>query len=212
MTAEVRARIPVVATIVVLICVAAMIALGVWQLQRRGEKLAAIATIRANLSRPATSFPPLGPVPAEAMFRASSVLCLRVTGWDVEAGSAADGSSGFRYIARCATGAEGQGALVALGIGARPDLKPAWTGGKVTGRIVEEPDHRSLLSRMAGPTLVLRPMLVADVAPAGLKTPAPPRIENVPNNHLGYAVQWFIFAATALVIYGIALWRRARAG
>ena len=163
-------------------------------------------------SSPATSFPPLGPVPAEAMFRASSVLCLRVTGWDVEAGSAADGSSGFRYIARCATGAEGQGALVALGIGARPDLKPAWTGGKVTGRIVEEPDHRSLLSRMAGPTLVLRPMLVADVAPAGLKTPAPPRIENVPNNHLGYAVQWFIFAATALVIYGIALWRRARAG
>ena len=27
---------------------------------------------------------------------------------------------------------------------------------------------------------------------------------------MGYAVQWFLFAATALVIYAVALWQRQR--
>ena len=30
------------------------------------------------------------------------------------------------------------------------------------------------------------------------------------NNHMAYAVQWFLFAATALVIYAVALRRRMR--
>jgi hypothetical protein len=149
-------------------------------------------------------------VPNEVLFRKSSVHCLSVEGWSVEAGGAADGSSGFRYIAHCRTGAEGQGALVALGISGRPDLKPAWTGGAITGSITQEPDHRSLLSRMMGKPVVLRPMLVSNVAQAGLKVPAPPRVADIPNNHFAYAVQWFIFATTALFIYGLALFRRSK--
>jgi len=31
-----------------------------------------------------------------------------------------------------------------------------------------------------------------------------------PNNHLSYAIQWFFFAATALVIYVLALRKRWR--
>ena len=31
---------------------------------------------------------------------------------------------------------------------------------------------------------------------------------DVPNNHLAYAVQWFIFAAAALIIYILAVRRR----
>ncbi|HNJ47416.1 MAG TPA: SURF1 family protein, partial [Novosphingobium sp.] len=34
---------------------------------------------------------------------------------------------------------------------------------------------------------------------------------DIPNNHLSYAVQWFLFAATALVIYGLALRKRLAA-
>jgi surfeit locus 1 family protein len=34
----------------------------------------------------------------------------------------------------------------------------------------------------------------------------------VPNNHLAYAVQWFLFAGVAAVIYALALRRRTRAG
>jgi cytochrome oxidase assembly protein ShyY1 len=201
----------ILSTLVVLALIGVMVALGLWQLRRADEKTAAIALMRANLARPAVSFPAMGPVVPDTMFRPSAVTCLRVAGWSVEAGKAADGVSGFRYIAHCVTGAEGPGALVALGVGGRPDLKPAWTGGRITGRLVEEPDHRSLLARAVGPRQVLRPMLVADSAPVGLKTPAPPRVEDVPNSHVSYAVQWFLFAVTATIIYLIALWRRLRA-
>jgi cytochrome oxidase assembly protein ShyY1 len=51
-------------------------------------------------------------------------------------------------------------------------------------------------------------MLIARSAPAGLKPLAPPSAADLPNNHLAYAVQWFIFAALAMLIYGLALRRR----
>jgi surfeit locus 1 family protein len=54
----------------------------------------------------------------------------------------------------------------------------------------------------------LRPMLIARVPVAGLKAAAPPKIDDVPNNHLAYAVQWFLFAAIAAVIYGLAVRKR----
>lgn len=210
MTAPAPRRIPVIATIIVAALVAVMIALGVWQLQRHGQKTAAIAAMQSNLRLPPATFPELGPVTAGLMFRKSSLVCLRVIGWTVEAGSAADGSSGFRYIAQCATGAEGPGALVALGIAGRPDQNPAWQGGPVTGWIVEEPDHRSVFAHLMGNAGVLRPMLVADTSIAGLKAPAAPSPSNVPNNHMSYAVQWFLFATVAVIIYLIALFRRFR--
>ena len=37
--------------------------------------------------------------------------------------------------------------LVAVGVGQKPDDKPAWTGGQVEGWISQEPDHRSLIAR-----------------------------------------------------------------
>ena len=45
---------------------------------------------------------------------------------------------------------------------------------------------------------------------AGLTQLAAPDPRDVPNNHLSYAVQWFLFAVTALVIYGLALRKRWR--
>ena len=43
---------------------------------------------------------------------------------------------------------------------------------------------------------------------AGLDANARPDPATIPNNHLSYAIQWFLFALTALVIYGIALRKR----
>lgn len=54
------------------------------------------------------------------------------------------------------------------------------------------------------------PRLVADPAAAGLVPLAKPDPRDLPNNHLSYAVQWFLFALTALVIYALALRRRWR--
>lgn len=203
-----KSRIPLIPTAIVAIAVIVMIALGVWQLERRAEKTAALALAAVNPGRPAISFPVLAPVDQTILFRPSSIHCLRVVGWRTEAGRAADGSMGFRSIAQCVTGAEGPGALVEIGVAQKPDFKPQWTGGQVAGWISQEPDHRALLTRIGGNAQPLRPMLIARAAPPGMKAAAPPNVADVPNNHLAYAVQWFFFAGIAIVIYSLALRRR----
>ena len=144
-------RIPILPTLLVILAALTMIGLGIWQLERRAEKRDAIALAAANPQRPSVAFPMLPPIAPDLLFRRSSVHCLRVVDWRVEAGRAADGSTGYRHIARCATGAEGPGVMVALGVGQKPDQAPAWNGGQVEGWISQEPDHRPLLARIGGP-------------------------------------------------------------
>ena len=204
-------RLPVFSTLLVLMAVAAMIALGVWQLDRRGEKEALIAQLSANRDLPPMAYPSQAPVANEAMFRKSRVTCLRVTGWRVTGGATPTGQGGYRHIAECVTGAEGPGALIDMGVAANPAFKPDWRGGTVDGLITTEPNQASLLGKAFGSALPLRPMLVADVPAKGLAASAPPSTAGISNNHLAYAVQWFIFAGIALVIYAIALWRRTKA-
>lgn len=203
-------RLPVLATLIVCLAVAAMIALGVWQLDRRVEKEALIARYAANRDLPPMAYPDRAPVADEAMFRKSRVTCLRVTGWRVTGGATPTGQGGYRHIAECVTSSEGPGALIDMGVAADPTVKPAWMGGPVDGLITTEPNQTSLIGRAFGSAPPLRPMLVADVPAKGLAASAPPSAAGVANNHLAYAVQWFLFAAIALVIYGIALWRRAK--
>ena len=202
--------IPIIATILVALAVATMIALGVWQLGRKGEKEAQLAQLSANLQLPAITYPELGPVEDALLFRKSRVTCLSVVKWAAEAGKASDGSTGFRYIADCATGAEGPGARIVLGVGNRPDLKPAWTGGVIDGWIVPQREESGALARALGHDVPNGIMLVADKGQAGLKTVAIPTVDSVANNHLAYAGQWFLFALAAAVIYGFALRRRWR--
>jgi len=52
--------------------------------------------------------------------------------------------------------------------------------------------------------------LTAATAVPPLAPSQPPSLENIPNNHLFYAIQWFFFAAAALVIYVLALRGRNR--
>jgi surfeit locus 1 family protein len=202
-------RLPIIPTIIVGLAVATMIALGVWQLQRKGEKEALIALYAANREQPAIAYPPMGPVATTAMFRHSSANCVEVVGWESSAGKDSKGRSGIRYIAQCKTGGgEGPGLILLAGVADRPDLVPAWKGGVVNGLIVTEPDQRSLLQKAIGEKVVLRPMLISSEPIAGLRAPAQPKPEDITNNHLAYAVQWFLFAIAAVVIYVLALRRR----
>ncbi|OYY92051.1 MAG: hypothetical protein B7Y45_00740 [Sphingomonas sp. 28-66-16] len=197
-------RLPVVATVVVLLAVAAMIALGFWQLQRKQEKEAALAVYARNATLPPVAFPAI-PVGDSLLYRRTTAFCLQPTGWSTEGA----GRFGWRHIARCRTGAEGPGFSVDMGVS--PDLgyKPTWRGGEVTGTIAPEPSHRSLIAGLFD-RHVRTLMIVADKAAPGLRPTPPPSPESIPNNHLAYAVQWFLFAAIALVIYAIALRRRWR--
>jgi surfeit locus 1 family protein len=52
--------------------------------------------------------------------------------------------------------------------------------------------------------------LVAAEPGPGLAASAPPSPDSIPNNHLSYAIQWFLFAGIAGVIYILALRKRER--
>lgn len=201
-------RLPLVPTIIVGLAVATMIALGVWQLQRKSEKEALIALYAANANKPPITFPEMPPLRDAEMFRKSSVNCLKVVEWSSISGRDRNGRAGIEFIADCTTGPEGPGALVSVGIAQRPDFKPQWQGGIVHGVIKTEPNRHSLIERTFGIVPALRPMLVADQPPSGMQAVAQPDPESITNNHLSYAIQWFIFAAAALVIYLLALRRR----
>ena len=190
-------RLPLIPTIIVALAVATMIGLGIWQLQRAGQKEALLDRYRAAQNLPPITYPTV-PVSEDAvpLFRHATGLCLRPEGKRTGAGQNRAGETGFVIIVDCATGAEGPGMSVELGWTKNPNAPVNWSGGLVSGVIA--PDSRS------------RMRLVAATAPPGLQPSAPPAIETIPNNHRSYAVQWFLFAGIALVIYVLALRQRLR--
>lgn len=200
-------RVPVFATILVTLAIIAMVALGVWQLGRRADKAALLAHYARNVTLPPVAFPAI-PVDDGLLFRRSSALCLEPVSFAIEGGRNAQGGTGWRQIAQCRTGAEGPGFTVQLGFGKDPHAKPSWKGGPIAGYISHAPDHQPLIAGLFGQTAPKTLMLVADPPLAGLDPNPQPDLSAVPNNHLAYAVQWFIFAAIAAIIYALALRRR----
>jgi surfeit locus 1 family protein len=200
-------RFPLVATILVVLAIAAMIGLGVWQLRRLKEKEALLAVYAANATKPPAAFAALWPIDDTALFRRTSATCLDVTGWKVAAGHAANGETGWSHIATCRTGAEGPGIAVDMGV-SQDSKPPAWTGGPVRGRLTWAPDGEPLIARMFAKPAPRTPLIVSEQPAPGLAATAPPDPASVPNNHLAYAVQWFLFAAVAGIVYVVALRRR----
>lgn len=203
-------KMPVIPTIVVALAVAAMIGLGVWQLDRRAEKEAAIARYAGNRALPVMAFP-RPPIGDENLFRRASAMCLEVTGWSEQAGRAENGLKGWRHIAECRTGVEALTVRFDMGVSKAPGVIPVWNGGEVTGSITQAPDSTPLLASLFGKRPPRPLMLVSETPAPGLAESARPDPSGVPNNHLAYAVQWFLFALAALVIYFLALrWRNKR--
>lgn len=202
-------RIPVVSTIVVLAAVALMIGLGIWQIQRLHEKEALLAQYGVNAGLPAIAVQDLQPITDESLFRRVTVECPEVVGWRIAGGRTASGGTGWRHIAICRLKEFGPGLAIDMGT-ADTTVPPAWKGGAVSGRLTWMPSNQPLVMRMIGMGAAPRPMVVSDSAAPGLTPTPPPDAASVPNNHLAYAVQWFLFAGVALIIYGIALRRRAR--
>lgn len=200
-------RVPVIATIVVALAIAAMIALGIWQLQRKAEKEALLVQYAANITRPPIAFPSI-PVDDALLFRKASGMCLEPVAWRERSGRNSKGGSGWRQIAQCRTGAEGPGMTVQIGVARAAGGRPAWKGGEVHGYITHAPDDQPLIMSLIGEARPKTLMLVSDAPAAGLDANPGPDLSAVPNNHLAYAVQWFIFAGLAGIIYVLALRRR----
>lgn len=179
-------RWPIIPTMIVLAAVATMIALGVWQLGRMGEKAQLLARYEAAAGEPGEAAFPLSGEGAEVWFRRARLTCAAPVSIEAVAGTSARGAKGWVQRATCANGA-----MVDIGF-TRNLAAPDWQGGDVTGVIAPGP------------------RLVADPPVAGLAAMARPDPSDLPNNHLAYAGQWFFFAITALVIYVLALKRRGR--
>lgn len=195
-------RIPLLPTVLVILAVAAMIGLGLWQLlDRRPAKLAYIARLERNPALPSVAFPRF---PDDTLlFRRAGGYCLQPMSITL----AGAGSAGFRAIAACRTGAEGPGMLVQLGTTRDPKATPRWSGGPVSGYLTHAPDARPLIATLFNHE-PQRMMLVSSAPLAGLSPNPAPDVGTVPNNHLAYAGQWFFFAAVAAIIYALALRRR----
>ena len=194
-------------TLIVLFAALLMVRLGVWQLHRRDEKRVLLAHYAANLGRRPIALAGLT-IDDTALYRVAGALCLQPTAWQVEAGRSASGQSGWRHIAICRTGAEGPGFAADMGISQSPAAL-AWAGGPVRGRLIWRPSAQPLIARLWGATPDHFPMIVAERPAAGLAPTAQPDPATIPDNHLSYAVQWFIFAGLSLLIYALALRRRS---
>ncbi len=185
---------PVIPTILVIAAVVTMIGLGVWQLQRKEQKEAILARYAAANGLPAVAYPTVPVHDALPLFRKSSVVCIRVLEWRSVSGTNKSGESGLAHLATCQTGgAEGPGAVIAVGWSPRPQA-PAWKGGIIEGMIA--PDNKQLIK------------LVASTPVDGLELLATPSPDQIPNNHLLYAIQWFFFAAAAAVMFVLAVRKR----
>ncbi|MEG3089021.1 SURF1 family cytochrome oxidase biogenesis protein [Sphingomonas sp. PB4P5] len=200
-------RLPILSTIVVGLAIAVMVALGVWQLQRKAEKEAMMAQYAANITLPEIAFP-AKPVDDALLFRKAAGFCREPISWSQRSGRDAKGATGWRQIAHCGTGVEAPGLIVQLGLSRQPGGKPAWRGGAVRGYISHAPDNQPLILALVGMAHPKTLMLVAATPVAALAANPVPDLSSVPNNHLAYAVQWFLFAGIAGIIYGLALRRR----
>jgi len=187
---------PLVPTILVAAAVATMIGLGIWQLDRRQEKLALLERLTAAQDQPPIAWPTAPSTAPLPLFRAATGHCLSVTGFRTAAGQNRKGETGFLVIADCRVGAEGPGMAVELGWSKNPNAGRDYKGGLVSGVIA--------------PDSVSRMRLVAAEPGPGLMASAPPSPASIPNNHLSYAIQWFLFAGIAALIYVLALRLRER--
>ena len=188
-------RLPVIPTIVVVAAAAIMIWLGMWQLHRAKWKDGLLAQYAKAEQLPPIAYPTV-PLRADQLplFRHATGVCLRIVGHRAQAGENRAGEPGYVQIVDCATGTGNRGMSVEVGWSKNPNAKIAWGGGPVSGVIA--------------PDRVRGMRLVAASAPPGLDPSAPPSRASIPNNHRSYALQWFAFAAIALIIYGLAVRKR----
>lgn len=193
-------RVPVFATLIVLVAVAVMIALGFWQLDRLKQKEWKLADFERNQAAGGRLVAwPVRPDDHDQrpgmQYAQTETECLRVLEQTATAGKDAKGRGGWAHIAVCETPGLFERTEVVFGWSQDPAPRN-WSGGKVAGTF--------LMSGRFGVRIVADPPL------AGLEANARPDPRDMPNNHLAYAVQWFLFALTALVIYAIALRKRLK--
>src|SRR6185437_3191486 len=187
----------IVASVIVAAAVLVMIRLGFWQMHRAHENAQLMQQYAVASKQPPIAYPtgPVnGPLP---LFRWATGYCPKVVGQRVTAGRNRKGEVGWAHVVDCAVAPRGE-MTVEVGWSTDPNAKVNWAGGLVSGMIVRDRVHQI--------------RLVAASAPPGLEPAGLPSVETAvpvtPARNRLYALQWFSFAAIALIIYGMALRRQ----
>ena len=200
-------RLPLLPTLMTFVMLTVLISLGIWQLQRREWKHALIAQLEAAQSQPL-----LAPRDYyQAMIGEKSVQYRRaelpcspgtVLPYDLKGGSSLTGTSGYLVLVSCRPNRKAPDIVAVAGWTQRPDAAavPVTVDTVFRGLIIERP-----YGRTPG-----RPqfMLIPDTAVPPLQRSRLPSPQDLPDNHLSYAGQWFGLAVVLAAIYG--LWLRRR--
>lgn len=193
-------RLPIIPTILVIAAAVVMVWLGIWQLGRADEKAALIAEYESQSA--INDAIPIIIGSDEFAYRKVELECPNPASWQAVAGRNDKGQAGFahRYICAAEPGVtqhELGAPIITYGdIGwSRSAKQPQFEGGTVKGKLVRIGDGYKVIART--------PL-------AGLQPLAEPDPNDLPNNHLAYAGQWFFFALTALLVYGFAVRSRLR--
>ena len=205
---------------------AILIALGTWQVQRLTWKTKILDQITATITAPPVALP-ANPDPV-----ADEYLPVAASGKIIGAPisvlvSTAENGAGYRTISAFETD-QGRFILADLGFLSLDDRGAALPTGQVTlaGNLLwpDEVDNwtpapdtktgiwfaRDLPAMAAA--LEVDPVLlvVRDIAPAGPTTPMPVGIQGIPNDHLGYAITWFMLAVGWALMTGLLIFRTLR--
>lgn len=210
--------------------VAVLIGLGVWQLQRLAWKEGILAEISARIAAPPGALP-AAPDPEADRYRPVRVAG-RFTGEELAVLASVKGlGPGFRIVAAFET-EDGRRILVDRGFvpeGARAAPRPAGAA-EVTGNLhwPEETDRftpapdaargiwfaRDLPAMAAAlgtePVLLVQRSGRGAAAAEGAPRPMPLDSAGIPNDHLEYAITWFLLAAGWAGMTAALLWRISR--
>jgi len=232
MTSAARPRFPIILTILAVLLLGVLLALGVWQVQRMQWKEGLIASAEAAAGQP--------PLPLdEALkldnpeFRRVILTCRGLSAAPfVELQSIENSDAGVRLVSTCAV--EGGPTLlvdrgfVSAEISSRPPVNAADTMPVViTGVLRRSPAPSALTPppaegrfygrdaeamaralKVEGPVSPFTVFATTSTNPdwAALKPSAPPAAFT--NNHLGYALTWFGLAVALIAFYAVLLRRR----
>lgn len=198
-----------------------LVSLGIWQLNRLDEKLAYLAGIEARIGDVPAAVPAMpdpstdqyAPVVASGAFTGSALRVIV---------SHHDEGAGYRVVSAFRL-EDGRLVMVDEGyIGLDAAVPGAAEGVSVTGNLhwpdevdrwTPAPDVSNGLfyARDVGQmaqALGTEPLLIVarEVAPPRA-LPMPVTTDGIPNDHLGYAIQWFGLAAVWLGMTAFLLWR-----
>jgi surfeit locus 1 family protein len=242
MTAAARWRSLLIPTATTVVIVAALLALGVWQLERRGDKLALIAALDERLAAPPVALP----VPARwralnaandefrrvtfngvidvgaqaRVFASPSALRKDVSGAGAWAFAPAKLAGGETVVVNRGFVPDGQdgsqqaaaGPVALTGYIRFPET-PSWLTPQAdrSKRLWFARDHVAMAQALgwAEPQR-LAPFYIdleGPVPPGGVPKPGPLQIA-LKNDHLQYAITWFLLAAAVTIAFGI--WLRGQ--